>query len=227
MTRPDVVIAGGGVIGLAIAWRCATAGLAVTVCDEAPGRGASWAAAGMLAPVGEVHFGEEALLALNLESARRWPGFAAELEAATGLAVGLRTDGALAVAYDLDDLRALESLADFQQELGLTVERLRGPACRELEPALHPRVRGGVLVAGDHQVDNRRLVVALERAVADAGVDAVAAPVTEVVVAGGRVGGVQLAGGDEIATANVVLAVGCRSGDVVVAGMKPDRKSVV
>ena len=68
---------GGGVIGLGIAWRAAQAGLSVTVVDQTPGRGASWAAAGMLAPVTEVHYGERPLLALNLEAAARWPRCAA------------------------------------------------------------------------------------------------------------------------------------------------------
>ena len=85
----DVVVVGGGVIGLGVAWRARLAGLSVTLVDPAPGAGASWAAAGMLAPVTEVHYGEEALLALNLASAARYPSFVAELEDATGLDGGL------------------------------------------------------------------------------------------------------------------------------------------
>ena len=87
----SVVIAGGGLIGLVVAWRAAQRGFAVTVVDESPGTGASYAAAGMLAPVTEVAYGEEALLALSRESLARYPAFAAELLAATGLDVGLRT----------------------------------------------------------------------------------------------------------------------------------------
>ena len=79
MTAPrprDLVVVGGGVIGLAVAWRAAAAGHRVTVVDPAPGPGASWAAAGMLAPVGEAHFGEDALTRLNVAAARAWPDFA-------------------------------------------------------------------------------------------------------------------------------------------------------
>ena len=72
----DVVVVGGGVIGLAVAWRPAGAGLAVTVVDPEPGHGATWAAAGMLAPVAEAHFGEEALAALNVAAAGRGRAFA-------------------------------------------------------------------------------------------------------------------------------------------------------
>ena len=64
-------------IGSSIAWRCAKAGLKVLVVDPEGGRGASWAAAGLLAPVTEAHYGEEALLKVNLESARRYPDFIA------------------------------------------------------------------------------------------------------------------------------------------------------
>ena len=101
---------GGGVIGLGIAWRAAQAGLSVTVVDQTPGRGASWAAAGMLAPVTEVHYGERPLLGLNLAAAARWPSFAAEVEDAAGRPVGYRPAGTLAVARDTDDNAALEDL---------------------------------------------------------------------------------------------------------------------
>jgi glycine oxidase len=141
---PDAVVVGGGVIGLGIAWRAALAGMAVTVVDEAPGRGASWAAAGMLAPVTEVHYGERPLLSLNLAAAARWPAFAAEVEEASGLPVGYRPGGTLAVARDADDNAALEDLYQFQLRCGLEVERLRSRECRQLEPGLAPSIRGGI-----------------------------------------------------------------------------------
>ncbi|MEV3980129.1 FAD-dependent oxidoreductase [Nonomuraea sp. NPDC049758] len=83
------VIVGGGVVGLSIAWRLAREGLPVTVVDPAPGRGASYAAAGMLAPVSEVAYTEEPLLRLGAASLSRWPSFAAELAADAGLGAGL------------------------------------------------------------------------------------------------------------------------------------------
>jgi glycine oxidase len=191
----DVVVVGGGVIGLGIAWRAAQAGMAVTVVDQAPGRAASWAAAGMLAPVTEVHYGERPLLGLNLAAAARWPGFAAEVEEAAGRPVGYRPGGTLAVARDADDNAALEDLYRFQLRCGLQVERLRSRECRQLEPGLHPGIRGGVLAAGDHQVDNRALVEALLVACERAGVRMVAGRVAELAVEGDRVTGVRLAGG--------------------------------
>jgi glycine oxidase len=205
-------VVGGGVIGLGIAWRAALAGLTVTVVDRAPGRGASWAAAGMLAPVTEVHYGEEALLALNLAAGARWPGFAAELEEASGRPVGYRPAGTLSVARDADDNAALEDLYQFQLRCGLDVERLRSRECRQLEPGLAPSIRGGVLAAGDHQVDNRALVEGLLAAGQRAGVRLVEGRAVELATDGDRVTGVVLAGGGRLAAGTVVLAAGCWSG---------------
>ena len=206
------MVVGGGVIGLGIAWRAAQAGLTATVVDQAPGRGASWAAAGMLAPVTEVHYGEGPLLQLNLASAARWPSFAAEVEEASGRPVGYTPWGTLAVARDADDNAALEDLYQFQLRNGLQVERLRSRECRQLEPGLHPGIRGGVLAPGDHQVDNRALVQALLAACERAGVRMVAGRVAELATRGDRVTGVVLAGGQTLAAGTVVLAAGCWSG---------------
>jgi glycine oxidase len=226
----DVVVVGGGVIGLGIAWRAAQAGMAVTVVDPAPGRGASWAGAGMLAPVTEVHYGEQALLRLNLAAADRWPAFAAELEQAAGARIGYRRCGTLTVARDADDNAALEELYRFQLRCGLEVERLRSRDCRRLEPGLAPSVRGGVLAPGDHQVDNRAMAGALATACERAGVRLLAGRVAELAVDGDRVTGVVLAGGaapvsggtaaaagpaqaagGRLAAGTVVLAAGCWS----------------
>ena len=165
-----VLVVGGGVVGLSLAWRAAARGLEVTVFDPSPGRGTSGVAAGMLAPVTEVHYGEEALLDLNLASSRLYPGFVAALEDATGMGTGYRASATVTVARDADDLAAINRLVDYQRELGLSVERLRSRELRQLEPGLAPGVRGGALVAGDHQVDPRRLVAALEEACRRTGV---------------------------------------------------------
>lgn len=177
-----VAVVGAGVIGLSVAWRCAARGMDVTVHDPDPRRAAAHVAAGMLAPVTELHYGEETLLALNLDSARRWPGFAAALAADSGIDPGYVESGTLAVARDPDDLAALEALRAYQAELGLTAEWLTARQLRRREPALAPSVRGGLFVAADHQVETRRLLTALEaaavargaRLVSDAPTDATA-----------------------------------------------------
>src|SRR5947209_6671160 len=87
--------------------------------------------------------------------------------------LGYRRSGTLSIARDGDDLAALDELATYQDKLGLDVERVRAREARRLEPALSPRIRGGLLVRGDHSVDNRALVQALREACTRAGVDLV------------------------------------------------------
>jgi glycine oxidase len=207
MTR-TVAIAGGGLIGLVVAWRAAQRGFAVTVVDDAPGSGASYAAAGMLAPVTEAAYGEEALLELSRDSLSRYPAFAAELGEATGVDVGLRTVGTVAVGFDSDDMRALDALHAFQGELGLVAHRLTAKAVRDLEPGLTPRVRGGLHVPGDFSVDGRALHAALLAAATSVGVTLVADRVSSVVVRDSRAAGLGLASGTCVAAETVVLALG-------------------
>jgi glycine oxidase len=209
----DLAVVGGGVIGLAVAWRAATAGLRVTVVDPAPGGGASWAAAGMLAPVTEVDFGEESGLRLNLAARERWPSFAAELEAATGQATGFRETGALVVAADRDDAEELRRLHELQRSLGLEAEWLAPSQCRAIEAGLSPRIAGGILAPQDAQADPRAVVRALRRAFEAAGGEIAGdAEVGAIDVAGGRVRGVRLTGADgAIACEQVVIAAGAWS----------------
>jgi glycine oxidase len=210
----DVVVAGGGVIGTAIAWRAALAGLDVVLVDPEAGDAASGVAAGMLAPVSEALFGEGALLAVNLLAVQRFPSFAAELEEVTGHEVGLRREGTLAIAYDPGDLAALMRLTAFRRSAGLDAEELDSRACRRLEPFLTPDVHGGVVFAGDWSVDNRRYAAALRAAMAAAKVRVIRGRVTQARVAGGRVRGAGLADGTGIGSAAVVVAAGWASGTV-------------
>ncbi|WP_225878159.1 FAD-dependent oxidoreductase [Spongiactinospora rosea] len=188
------MVVGGGVVGLSAAWRAAREGAAVTVIDPDPGGGASYAAAGMLAPVSEVTYTEESLLRLGVDSLARWPGFAAELTEDSGDDLDLRSAGTLDVAFGADDLAALGELAEFMAKLDLPVERLTGRECRRLEPLLAPSVRGGILAPGDSWVNPRRVTRALLTALSRLGVPVVRRRVAEVVVAGGTVQGVRLGG---------------------------------
>jgi glycine oxidase len=220
----DVVVAGGGVIGTAIAWRAAAAGLDVVLVDPEAGDAASLVAAGMLAPASEALFGEGALLRLNLLAVRRFGSFAAELEEAAGRQVGLRSEGTLAVAYDPGDYAALARLTAFRRSAGLDAEELDGRACRALEPFLAPDVHGGVLFGGDWSVDNRRYAAALGEAARSAKVRSVRDRVAEVRIRGGQARGVRLAGGGDIDAARVVVAAGCWSGAI---GGLPDAVATV
>jgi glycine oxidase len=214
MNTTDVVVIGGGAIGTSIAWRAALEGLSVALVEREPGRGASWAAAGMLAPITEVHYGEEAVLDLGVESLRRYPDFVASLEDATGRDVGYRECGTLIVARDPDDHAALSDLRRFQDRLGLEVEPLTRKDARALEPSLSPRFRSAWLVASDYNVDNRALTDALYEAAKRAGVELVTDQVETVEVVGGRVTGARLESGGVLASDVVVLAAGCWSASI-------------
>jgi glycine oxidase len=216
----DLLVVGGGVIGLSIAWRARERGLAVTLLErESTGGGTSRVAAGMLAPVAEVEFGESGrrVLELGLRSAELWPQFAQELQAATSTDVGLLATGTLLLARDEDEARELERQIAFRDSLGLTTERLRASEAREREPALAPSVRLALEAPEDHSVDPRRVLEALRLACEVAGVAIrERAPVAQLATdaSGARVAGAVLDDGELVAAEQVVIAAGAWSGEL-------------
>jgi glycine oxidase len=207
-----IAIVGGGAIGLAIGWRLAAAGCTVTICERGEaGRGASWAAAGMLAAASEAEPGETALLRLNRHSQVLWRGFARDLEAASGMAVSYRDEGTLIVALDRDDRAKLQATYEFQRGLGLDLAWLGAAETRGREPHLATGLAGAVFSPADHQVDNRLLVAALKIAfLREGGTLRENAAVYAVETAGGRAVGLRL-GGDVLPADYVVLAAGAWS----------------
>jgi glycine oxidase len=220
----DTVVIGGGVIGTAIAWRLATSGATVTLVDPHPLGGASHVAAGMLAPVAETTPGEERLLALNLAAAGRWPAFADEVAAASGVDPGYRDLGTVTVAWTRDDLALVDDLLDLQLELGLEAHRELGTALRRREPLLAPGVAGGVWTPGDHAVDTRAFGRALTEAARAAGVRTCAETAVRVETDGDRVVAVHTDTGTRSPAATVVVAAGwARIEDVPDAARIPVR----
>jgi len=228
-SKPRVVIIGAGVIGLAIAWRLSMRGVPVALFDQgAAGRGASHAAAGMLAAAMEAEPGEEALVALGRASQALWPGFAADLEELTGIDVGLRTEGTLVIATTADErARLLHHLA-YQRKLGLAVEWINSAEARRREPHLLPSLAGAIWSPHDHQVDNRQLVAALREAARVAGVAINEhQAVTKVTSRAGRANGVVLARGEKIAADVIVLAAGAWSRSIAgLDGLQPPVRPV-
>ena len=202
MESTDVLVVGGGVIGLGIAWEAARTGRRVAVVDPEPGSGASFAAAGMLAAVSEYHYQEEELLGLMLASAAAWPEFASGVGGDCGY---LRTP-TLCVAGDAADRQAFADLRAVQEAHGLAVEPLSVREARRREPLLAPALAGAFGIAADHQVDPRRLVAAL---CARLGEDAlVRCRATSLVWRDGAVVGVRLEDGRELRAAETVVANG-------------------
>jgi glycine oxidase len=219
----DVLIVGGGVIGLTIAWRTAQQGMRVVLADPNPGQGATHAAAGMLTPIAEAAYAEREIFALGQESLRRYPAFAAELERVTSLPTGFRQTGTLQVAYDADDLAVLDELRVLQDSFGVRTRQLTARECRAAEPMLDPSIRGGLLAADDGSIDPRLLAVALLQAATDAGARHLPTPAAELrVSADGAAAGALMADGSELTARWVVLAAGWQSAGL--AGL-PERSA--
>ncbi|MBV1781255.1 glycine oxidase ThiO [Paeniglutamicibacter sp. ABSL32-1] len=218
----DIAVIGGGIIGLGIALEAQRAGHRIALIDPDPAAGATFAAAGMLAPVSELHYQEEDLLSLTLDSSARWPAFARMLAAETGLDPGFRTTPTLALGADAADRAALGDLREAQARQGLRVARLTTREARALEPMLSPNISAAHLIEQDHQVDPRALARAIMARLAAVGRerDGTEPPKTLVRArattllhedpadSGSRVTGVRLGDGTQIHARETILANG-------------------
>ncbi|WP_419923835.1 glycine oxidase ThiO [Candidatus Poriferisocius sp.] len=213
-SKPDVIIVGGGIIGLATAWQLQREGADVVVLDPAPGTGASHAAAGMLAPIHEAYWGESHILGLNLASSQQWPAFADALGVD---AVDYRRTGMLMAAYDADDKALLDNLGDLHEQEGLPVERLRSRECRLREPLLAPGVRAGVYSPLDHQVNPRRVVAKLLSRVATIPVSATEVARSQVATDDGAV----------MSCGQVVVAAGAWTGLLLGVPIRPVKGQIL
>ncbi|KRE79824.1 glycine oxidase ThiO [Arthrobacter sp. Soil763] len=215
----DVAVIGGGVVGHGIAWEARRSGRSVVLIDDAPGTGASWAAAGMLAPVSELHYQEEGLLAFMLEASRLWPSFAAALDAETetgdASGTGYLPTPTLAVGVDPADRRALADLRAVQLASGLAVEPLGVREARAREPLLSPGISCAFEIPADHQVDPRRLLARTASLLAaDSKFTAIRRRAAGLLWDNGRVAGVGLAGGGQVRAAETIVVNGLGAADL-------------
>ena len=164
-SHPRIAIAGAGIIGLSCALELARRGASVTLYDpNPPGRGASWAAAGMIAPAFEAASEEGVhprLFDLCLESAGLWSDFAEQLERESGQSVGYAPGPSLAVAADEATAKHLDGILETLQARALPGDRLDIAAARAIEPALSPDLCGALRLQTDGHVNNRAVVSAL------------------------------------------------------------------
>jgi glycine oxidase len=208
----DVAIVGGGIIGCSIALRLAQQGVRVCVIERGrPGAEASSAAAGMIAPQGEAIAAGD-FFRLCTASRDLYADFASEIEELSGEHVGYRRDGTVVLALDPEADQELDKLQRAHLRLQLPMERLDPATLRERIPQLASGIRGGLLVPGDHWVNNERLTQALAKACERCGVRI--QPETEVRAlrtVGSRVECLELSAGERVAAGQVVLAAGCWS----------------
>ena len=205
----DVVIIGGGVIGLTIARALALRGVRdVSVIERASlGREASFAAAGMLLPQAEADALDD-FFSLACQSRDLYPSFAATLREETGIDVELDTTGTLYLALNEDDREEIEKRYEWQVRAGLSVEMLSAAAARQLEPCISKSTLGALLFPKDIQVENRRLLTALANSVNKLGVTIVTqTSVNSLIVEGDRVTGVQTNRG-VVSCSTAVIAAG-------------------
>lgn len=203
---PDVLIIGGGIMGTSAAWELARHGAKVVVLERSvPGAEASSAAAGILGAQAEAH-APGPMAELCLASRARYAKFAAALGKETHIDVGYRETGVLRVAFERARVSELQREVAWQ---GRTVQRLDRASATALEPALSPRVSGGVRFAADSRVDPKALLRALHIAALGRGVRFQSgAFVRRVKLGAGRATGVVLDDGSELEAQNVVVAAG-------------------
>jgi glycine oxidase len=203
----DVIIVGGGVIGCSIAWRLAQAGLKVTVFERGRvGCEASRAAAGMLSPQGESQTAGP-FFDLCLRSRAMYRSFAKELQDASGIDVEYKDEGTLFVVLQGEDDQAKTRWATWQLEAGLPLEHVSADDIRKIEPAVTESATRAIFLPREHQVENRRLMDALEIAMKRAGVELIeGAEVTALATEHGKVTGVVSAG--KRLNAGVVVVAG-------------------
>jgi glycine oxidase len=170
MTHPDVLILGGGIIGLACARELALRGLRVEIIERLPaGAEASMAAAGMLAPLTEATDPGPFLDACR-SSLALWGPWVAALEAETGLPVDYDTSGTLLVSLAPEDDAELERTVRVARELGEPADELETAVLRHWVPDITPGVRRAVHLRSEHRVDNVRLCAVLSQAAQKLGV---------------------------------------------------------
>lgn len=211
----DAAIIGGGVIGCAIAWRLAEAGMRVAVIERGEvGREASRAAGGMLAPLAEAD-GADDFFHLAVKSRAMYADFARELKTASGTDIEYRTEGTLFLSLTGEDDEELDRRWRWQHEAGLNVKRLNANCARKLEPMINRQLRWALKFPDDHQVNNRRLVSALYSAALSAGVEFQTNSEVRKLLIESSAGRRQVTGiitsNSEIRSATVIIAAGCWS----------------
>jgi glycine oxidase len=224
MPNFDVAIAGGGIIGGAIAWELQRAGRRVVLLDrQQPGQEASWAAAGILSPSFEVP-DAIALVPLARASLNLYPEFVAGVEQVTGRVTGLRYAAALQIFFGKVAQEDRDALIAAHRGAGLASKAISTEDARRLEPALNAEMRAAALLPDEGRIDTRQLNTAVLDAARSAGVEIRAGvEVTGLVLEARRCTGV-LAGGERISAAQVVIAAGCYCGHMqAVARYAPTR----
>lgn len=212
----NVIVVGGGVIGLSIAWRAAEAGLAVTVIADPAAAPASYAAVGGLSFClpDAILAGDRAVAELSVTARKKFAGFISALDARSGVSTRFRKQATLLMRNASESSHVLERVEKARAAIGLSSARLSGAECRERESALSVEIHEGLLLEEHHQIDSKAFVDALALACVNAGVLIVDGHVSDVLVKEERASGVRLESGATVLASTVVIAAGAWSGSL-------------
>jgi glycine oxidase len=172
-TTKRALIVGGGVIGLTSAFRLARRGWQVTLFDPSPGRGATWAAAGMIAPIAEIAPGEETNYELQKGALHAWRTFATELAEVTHKELCIVENGTLLLGWDGSDRRLVDQYAHVAADFGVVPQRVSRVERPEMFEGVSPRIPDGLLVGGDAWLDPDQVVALVSEANTQLGVTSV------------------------------------------------------
>jgi len=231
-----IIIVGGGVIGLSIAWRLArenTRDEILLLDANRAGEGTSRVSAGMIAPIAEAGFEDPHFIKFARLSRERYRAFVSEVSRDADMPVVLGEEGSIIVAIHRDDVEAMRRVYEHRRHADLPVEWLTGTEAREMEPTLTPRVSAAMWIAYDGQVNPRALLPALVRACNRRGVEVrESARVQRIIINDETVAGVEL-DGETISADTVVVCAGAWSGTIdgmpadVVPQVRPIRGQIL
>jgi glycine oxidase len=160
----EILIIGGGVIGLSLARELHKKGFRrITILERGEiGKESSYAAAGMLAPQTETDKDDD-FFRLCAESNQIYPQFAAELFEETDVDIELDQSGTLYLAFTENDVKEIRHRFEWQTKAGLQVEHLSARETTQAEPFASPDVLESLFFPNDWQVENRKLLHALRK----------------------------------------------------------------
>jgi glycine oxidase len=172
-TAKRALVVGGGVIGLTSAFQLARGGWRVTLFDPTPGRGATWAAAGMIAPIAEIGPGEESNYELQSGALEAWRAFAKDLRDVSDRELSIVASGTVLLGWDGSDRRLVDQFAQVAADLGVVPRRVS----RDEEPSMFDgvsaRITDGLFIVGDAWIDPDQVVAYVSEANALLGVTVV------------------------------------------------------
>ena len=152
-SKQSVLVVGSGIIGLVSAFRLAQRGHEVTLLDPEPAKGATWAAAGMVAPSAEIAPGEESNYQLQLGALPSWREVASMIYEITGRSMTIEETGTLVVGWDASDRRLVDQYTQVAEQFGAPLRRVTRTSDEDMFQGVSPRISEGVLLEGDAWID--------------------------------------------------------------------------